>query len=71
MNWFLYHRDLRHENVKSFLGLETKSLVFSFVLPNFNHYPLSRMFFEVKSLKEIKKFDERLSLYLYSCISLF
>ena len=57
MNWFLYHRDLRHENVKSFLGLETKSLVFSFVLPNFNHYPLSRMFFEVKSLKEIKKFD--------------
>ena len=53
MDWFLYDRDLRHERVKSILGLETKSLVFSFVLPNFNHYSLLRMFFEVKSLKEI------------------
>ena len=50
----LVYRDLRHERFKSFLGLEWKSLIFSFVLPNFYYYSLLGLFFEVKSLREIK-----------------
>ena len=52
--------DLRQERLKNSLGLERKTLIFSFVLPNFIYYPLLSMFSEVKPLREIKNLDKRL-----------
>ena len=46
------------------LGVAKKYLVFSSVLLNFNYYPLLRMFFKEKSLKEIKNLDQKLSVHL-------
>ena len=53
------------------LGVAKKSLVFSSVLLNFNYYPLLRVFFKEKSLKEIKNLDQKLSVHfvlMYSSI---